>query len=71
MEHMYIIFLLIVFIIGVSFYNEYNNVSHEGFSTSLKRIIRPHVRKTRLHIENFYSKHKNNFHSIVRKIGIK
>ena len=85
MKTKYIILLLIIFILFVSVFNEYNsqynsqynnqdnnqdNKNTEGFTPSLRKIYRPHIRKTRIAIESFYNKHSNKLHNIARKIGI-
>lgn len=63
--------LLIIIIITVSLYNEYNKtqLNKEGFTTYLKQIIRPHVRKVRNNAEGFYTRQRNKLYNIVRKIG--
>jgi hypothetical protein len=64
-------FLLVVFIITVSLYNEYNETQlrKEGFTTYLRQIIRPHVRKVRNNAEGFYTRHRDKLYNIVRKFG--
>ena len=63
--------LLIIVIITVSLYNEYNekHLLKEGFTTSLRQIIRPHVRNVRNNVEQFYTRHRNKLHNIVRRFG--
>lgn len=63
--------LLIIVIITVSLYNEYNETQlrKEGFTTYLKQIIRPHVRNVRNNAEGFYTRQRNQLYNIVRRFG--
>jgi hypothetical protein len=63
--------LLIIVIITVSFYNEYNQTktTKEGFSTYLRQIIRPHIRNVRNNAEGFYTSQRNKLYNIVRRFG--
>jgi hypothetical protein len=79
MKTKYIIILLIFFILFVSFFNEYmsehsqdktQNIKQEGFTPSLRKIYRPHIRNIRVTAEGFYKKHVSNLHNIARKFGI-
>jgi hypothetical protein len=65
-------FFLVIFIITVSLYNQYNqqNLLKEGFTTELKQIIRPHVRNARINIEDFCTINKDKLYSVVKRFGI-
>ena len=58
--------ILIIFIFLISYYNEYNQ-HNEGFTPILKQMVRPHLRKARVHIEGLYNRHTTKLNNIFKK----
>jgi hypothetical protein len=70
------IFILIVSIIFILSLNLglgnllQNTNKNEGFTPYIRKIYRPHLRNTRIFVENTVSNYKNKLHNIARKFGV-
>ena len=69
MKTTYIIILLVIFILVISVYNQYNS-EREGFTPFLRKMYRPHLRNARLGVKHYYTKYTNQLYNMSRKFGI-
>jgi hypothetical protein len=63
---------LVIFIIFiVIFFNYFLKIKNQndGFTSGFRQMYRPHIRNTRLVVENYYNNSKNNLHVIFKKMG--
>lgn len=60
---------IIFIIIFINYFLKVKN-KNEGFTSGFRQMYRPHIRNTRLVVENYYNKSKNNLHVILKKFGI-
>lgn len=72
----YILFIFIL-VISVIFILSLNlgvgnllQTNNEGFTPFIRKIYRPHLRNTRIFVENTVSICKIKLHNIARKIGV-
>jgi hypothetical protein len=65
-----ILALFIIFILMFANYFLKIKNHNEGFTSGFRQMYRPHIRNARLVVENYYNKSKNNFHLILKKIGV-
>jgi len=67
------IFVLVVSLIFILSLNlDLGNLhkNNEGFTPYIRKIYRPHLRNTRIFVENTVSTCKIKLHNIARKIGV-
>jgi len=63
---------VVIFIIFIVIFMNYFlkiQKQNEGFTSGFRQMYRPHIRNTRLVVENYYNSSKNNLHLILKKVG--
>jgi len=74
-SYILIIFILVIsliFILSLNLDLGLGNLhkNNEGFTPYIRKIYRPHLRNTRIFVENTVSTCKIKLHNIARKIGV-
>jgi hypothetical protein len=72
MKYLYYYCLFVFIILLFAYINSYSFVTSkkEPFTSKLREVYRPIIRKTRLYTEGFYDKTKKNIDELFYKFGI-